>query len=273
MPCRTGLVTRGPWAPDGRRGLAGRRARADRSRRVDATAGAQDAEAKRQREASYNTVKTFAERYLRERGLRPTTVHNYRGLLATRINPYFGEMPLKHVTLSEIKAWRASLTQDRGDERRGLPAAALPAAGRRGGGAHRPRAAEDPRCRAGAGRGSVAVPATLDEIAVIVDTMPDRLQAAHRAGRVRRPARRRAARAAPLRHRRRHRPDQRQPQGRQGRDPGCPRRLPALRPRDQRAEDGERGAHRSRPAAVPADAAEAPARARRRRPVGTALSR
>ena len=35
------------------------------------------AEAKRAREASYNTVKTFAERYLRERGLRPTTVHNY----------------------------------------------------------------------------------------------------------------------------------------------------------------------------------------------------
>ena len=46
------------------------------------------AEAKRAREASYNTVKTFAERYLRERGLRPTTVHNYRGLLDTRINPY-----------------------------------------------------------------------------------------------------------------------------------------------------------------------------------------
>ena len=54
-------------------------------------------------------VKTFAERYLRERGLRPTTVHNYQGLLATRINPYFAEMPLKNVTLSEIKAWRASL--------------------------------------------------------------------------------------------------------------------------------------------------------------------
>ena len=67
------------------------------------------AEARRKREASYNTVKTFAERYLRERGLRPTTVHNYQGLLATRINPYFAEMPLKNVTLSEIKAGRASL--------------------------------------------------------------------------------------------------------------------------------------------------------------------
>src|SRR4051794_32867316 len=47
------------------------------------------AEARKKREASYNTVKTFADRYLRERGLRPTTVHNYQGLLATRINPYF----------------------------------------------------------------------------------------------------------------------------------------------------------------------------------------
>ena len=44
-----------------------------------------------------------------ERGLRPTTVLNYRRLLASRINPYFAEMPLKDVTLSEIKAWRASL--------------------------------------------------------------------------------------------------------------------------------------------------------------------
>ena len=33
----------------------------------------------RPREASYNTVRTFAERYLVERGLRPTTVHNYQG--------------------------------------------------------------------------------------------------------------------------------------------------------------------------------------------------
>jgi len=54
-------------------------------------------------------VRSFAERYLRGRGLRPTTVLNYQRLLATRINPYLGEMPLKNVTLSEIKAWRSSL--------------------------------------------------------------------------------------------------------------------------------------------------------------------
>ncbi len=134
------------------------------------------AEAKRARDASYNTVKTFAERYLRERGLRPTTVHNYQGLLATRINPYFAEMPLKNVTLSEIKAWRASLnpkTEATNAAAYRLLRSLL-------------QAAEEeelidrapPKIR-GAGSAPVrhvAVPATLDEIAVITDTMPERLR-------------------------------------------------------------------------------------------------
>ena len=64
------------------------------------------AEARRNREASSNTVRTFAVRYLRERGLRPTTVRNYERLLASRIYPYFAEMPLRDVTLTEVKAWR-----------------------------------------------------------------------------------------------------------------------------------------------------------------------
>lgn len=134
------------------------------------------ADARRRREASYNTVKTFAERYLRERGLRPTTVHNYQGLLATRINPYFAEMPLKNVTLSEIKAWRASLnpkTEATNAAAYRLLRSLL-------------QAAEEeelidrapPKIR-GAGSAQVrriAVPATLDEIAVITDAMPERLR-------------------------------------------------------------------------------------------------
>jgi integrase len=134
------------------------------------------AEARRKREKSYNTVKTFAERYIKERGLRPTSVRNYQGLLTTRINPYFAEMPLKNVTLSEIKAWRASLNPK---------TAATNAA------AYRLlrsllQAAEEeelidrapPKIR-GAGSAPVkrvAVPATLDEIAVITDAMPERLR-------------------------------------------------------------------------------------------------
>ncbi|MGI8702049.1 MAG: tyrosine-type recombinase/integrase [Nocardioidaceae bacterium] len=134
------------------------------------------AEARRDREASYNTVKTFAERYLKERGLRPTTVLNYRRLLASRINPYFAEMPLKAVTLSEIKAWRASLnpkTEATNAAAYRLLRSLL-------------QAAEEeelidrapPKVR-GAGSAPVkrvAVPATLDEIAVVTGAMPERLR-------------------------------------------------------------------------------------------------
>jgi len=134
------------------------------------------AEARRDREASYSTVRTFAERYLKERGLRPTTALNYRRLLASRINPYFAEMPLKNVTLSEVKAWRASLnpkTEATNAAAYRLLRSLL-------------QAAEEeelidrapPKIR-GAGSAPVkrvAVPATLDEIAVITEAMPDRLR-------------------------------------------------------------------------------------------------
>jgi integrase len=103
-------------------------------------------------------------------------VHNYHGLLATRINLYFAEMPLKHVTLSEIKAWRTSLnpkTEASNAAAYWLLRSPL-------------QAAEEeelidrapPKIR-GAGSAPVrrvAVPATLEEIAVITDAMPERLR-------------------------------------------------------------------------------------------------
>lgn len=99
---------------DGRRGVVGDRARTlmDRDRRSPPSER-KAAEALRKREASYNTVATFGRHYVKERSLRPNTLHSYERLLATRINPYLGETPLKSVTLSEIKAWRASLDRDR----------------------------------------------------------------------------------------------------------------------------------------------------------------
>ena len=176
-----------------------------------------------------NTVGTFAKRYLVERDLRPTTVRTYQTLLDSRILPYFGEMPLRDVTLSEIKTWRASLDPETGSSNAAayrLLRSIL-------------QSAEEeelidrapPKIR-GAGTApvkQVAVPATFDEIAVIVDAMPNRSEAVHRARRLRRPAGRRAAGAAPIRRRRQHRPDQRDPQGGQGGrqvDPGC---LPRVR--------------------------------------------
>ena len=81
------LIDRDEWSPP-----AARKAAAER----------------REREAATNTVRAFSKRYLAERGLRPNTVRGYQSLLDSRILPYFGEMPLRDVTLAEIKAWRAS---------------------------------------------------------------------------------------------------------------------------------------------------------------------
>lgn len=82
------LIDREEWSPPAARRMAAER---------------------RERDAVRNTVGAFAKRYLVERDLRPTTVRSYQTLLDSRILPYFGEMPLRDVTLSEVKRWRASL--------------------------------------------------------------------------------------------------------------------------------------------------------------------
>ena len=136
----------------------------------------QVAQEQRRREAAFNTVAGFAERYLVDRGLRPNTIRTYRQLLNTRIYPYFEEMPLIDVSLTEIKQWRASLDPD---------AEAANAAAYRLLRAMLQAAEEEelidrapPKIR-GAGSAPVrrvAVPATLDEIATIIEEMPDRLK-------------------------------------------------------------------------------------------------
>ena len=89
--------------------MARRGALADRPGGVVSAGGPQDGGRAKRAGRRRNTVGAFAKRYLVERDLRPTTVRSYQTLLDSRILPYFGEMPLRDVTLSEVKSWRASL--------------------------------------------------------------------------------------------------------------------------------------------------------------------
>lgn len=92
------------------------------------------AEARREREQAMSTVEAFAKRYVAERAGTSA---------AGPPDPaYFGEMPLRDVTLSE-RAWRrVARSQDRVLQRGGVPLAALDPPGGRGGGADRPGTAE-----------------------------------------------------------------------------------------------------------------------------------
>lgn len=149
------LIDRDEWSPP-----AARKAAAER----------------RERAAATNTVRAFSKRYLAERGLRPNTVRGYESLLASRILPYFGEMPLRDVTLSEIKVWRASLngsTESTNAAAYRLLRSLLQAAEEE---ELIDRAPPKIRGASGAPVKRVAVPATFDELAVIIDAMPERLK-------------------------------------------------------------------------------------------------
>lgn len=127
---------------------------------------------KREQEAAVNTMRAYAERYLSERPLRPNTSHNYRALLTSRILPVLGDLPLKAVTLAEVKAWRAGMDPKTIAAAYRLLRSILQAAEEE----LIDRAPAKIR-GASAARGSrVPVPATLDEIAVITDSMPERLK-------------------------------------------------------------------------------------------------
>lgn len=131
---------------------------------------------RREREAATNTVQAFSMRYLAERGLRPNTLRGYESLLDSRILPYFGEMPLRDVTLSEIKVWRASLdasTESTNAAAYRLLRSLLQAAEEE---ELIDRAPPKIRGASSAPVKRAAVPATFDELAVIIDAMPERLR-------------------------------------------------------------------------------------------------
>jgi integrase len=136
----------------------------------------QEAEERRQREAVFNTVGGFAERYLSERSLRPNTVTAYRQLLDSRILPTFRDTPLVDVTLADIKLWRASLdpkTEATNAAAYRLLRSLLQAAEEE---ELIDRAPPKIRGASTARVKRVAKPATFDELAVIIDNMPQRLK-------------------------------------------------------------------------------------------------
>jgi integrase len=132
-------------------------------------------QARREADAARNTLATFSDWYLAERPLRPNTRRQYRLLLDAVILPVLGTMPMQSITLTDIKAWRSAL-----DPHKEATNAA----------AYRLlrsllQAAEEeelvfrvpPKIRGAATARvrRVARPATLDEVAIIADTMPERL--------------------------------------------------------------------------------------------------
>ena len=252
--------------------LAAERALVDREEWTPPRAR-QVAESKRQSAAAWNTVGSFAERYLVERGLRPTTQRNYRQLLRSRILPYFGEMPLTEVTLSEIKQWRASL--DPATESSNAAAYRLVRSILQAAEEEELIVRAPPKIR-GAGSARVkrvAVPATFDELAVIIDAMPERLRllivlaafVGLREGELLE-LRRSDVDGVTGRINVTRKVDKDVIPGTAGACPDCGRVISA-------PKTSQRRPHRPRPAAVPADAAEAPARAHRRGPDGTAVPR
>lgn len=136
----------------------------------------QEAEERRQREALFNTVGGFAERYLSERSLRPNTLAGYRQLLDSRILPTLRDTPLIDVTLADIKSWRAAMdpkTEATNAAAYRLLRSLLQAAEEE---ELIDRAPPKIRGASTARVKRVAKPATFDELAVIFDNMPERLR-------------------------------------------------------------------------------------------------
>ncbi|WP_291521411.1 site-specific integrase [Branchiibius sp. NY16-3462-2] len=130
---------------------------------------------KERREAA-NTFAVYADRYLTERDLRPNTGREYGRVLRTQLLPVFGDVPLKAITREMVREWHSSLP-------RSTPA----------GNAATYRllrsimkAAEDeeliernpvriPKASAAKVR-KEQKPSPVDELAIIVDAMPERLR-------------------------------------------------------------------------------------------------
>jgi integrase len=59
-----------------------------------------------------NTFAVYADRYLLERDLRPNTAREYRRILTKVLEPAFGETPLKKISREDVRAWHGRLPKD-----------------------------------------------------------------------------------------------------------------------------------------------------------------
>lgn len=59
-----------------------------------------------------NTFAVHAERYLASRDLRPKTIREYRGLLDRTLLPVFGTTPLKQITRESVRNWHGALPKE-----------------------------------------------------------------------------------------------------------------------------------------------------------------
>jgi len=122
------------------------------------------------------TFREHAERWLEQRDLKPRTRQGYRKTLDTKLLPTFGDMPLKYISIDTIDAWYYRLDPSRPTARShayGLLRTIM------GDAVNRRLLDHNPCHIRGAGnvkRASSTKPATLEELATLVDEMPERFQ-------------------------------------------------------------------------------------------------
>lgn len=128
------------------------------------------------RDAARVTLADYAETWLRQRPLKPRTVALYRDLLDRRILPVLGGTPVGKLAPALIRDWHSRLDPSKPRQRahayalvRTICTTAV----------HDDLLSANPCRIRGAGqakRASETEPATLDELATIVDAMPSRLR-------------------------------------------------------------------------------------------------
>jgi len=123
------------------------------------------------------TLETYADRWLQQRDLKPRTYEHYRALLDEHILPKLGSRPIASITADDVRAWHAKLDKKTPTLRAhcyGLLRTIMGSAASDG------KISTNPCVIRGAGtsrRVHKIRPASLDEIAVIAQEMPEQYRA------------------------------------------------------------------------------------------------